>query len=64
MLNARAEAEDHAFMYLLIHEQYFYPHYEAYEPDYRDRVFRGVQWCEEHGYRSSWISDFAFDKVT
>lgn len=64
VLNARAEAEDHAFMYLLIHEQYFYPHYEAYEPDYRDRLFRGVQWCEEHGYRSSWISDFAFDKVT
>ena len=56
-------AEDHAFMYLLIHEQYFYPDYELYESDYRDRVFRAVEWCEKNGYRSSWISDFAFEKM-
>ena len=62
-LDRAAAAEDHAFMYLLIHEQYFYPHYEFYEPDYRERLFRGVKWCEEHGYRSSWISDFAFEKL-
>lgn len=30
---------------------------------YRDRLFPGVKWCEEHGYRSSWISDFAFEKL-
>ena len=52
---------DRAFMYLLIHEQYFYPHYKHYLPDYRDRVLAGVKWCEEHGYRSAWISDFAFE---
>lgn len=54
-------AQDHCFMYLLIHEQYFYDHYECYEPDYRERVFRGVQWCEKNGYRSSWIGAFAFE---
>ncbi len=56
-------SEDHSFMYLLIHEQYFYEDYEVYEPDYRDRVFRGVKWCVDNGYRSSWISDFALEKL-
>ncbi|MBR2476711.1 MAG: hypothetical protein IKB50_01090 [Clostridia bacterium] len=54
-------AEDHCFMYLLIHEQYFYEDFEVYEPDYRERVFRGVEWCVKNGYRSSWIGDFAFE---
>ena len=49
-------------MYLLIHEQYFYPFYEAYLPDYKERVMAGVRWCEEHGYRSKWIEDFAFEE--
>ncbi len=57
------ESEDHAFMYLLIHEQYFYPHYDYYEADYKERLVRGVEWCEKNGYRSSWISDFAFEKM-
>lgn len=60
-LDAFLERQDRAFMYLLIHEQYFYPHFEMYCPDYRERVFEGVRWCVEHGYRSSWISDFAFE---
>lgn len=51
---------DRAFMYLLIHEQYFYPDYVAYLPDYKERLFAGVEWCEEHGYRPSLISDFVF----
>ncbi len=54
--------EDHCFMYLLIHEQYFYEHYENYESDYRDRLVAGIEWCIKNGYRSSWISDFAFEK--
>ncbi len=51
---------DRAFMYLLIHEQYSYPDYAAYLPDYKERLFAGVEWCEEHGYRPALISDFAF----
>ena len=54
--------QDRAFMYLLIHEQYFYPDYPRYLADYKERLFAGVEWCEKHGYRSSWISDFAFEK--
>lgn len=60
-LDTFLEREDCAFMYLLIHEQYFYPHFEMYRPDYRERLFEGVRWCVEHGYRSTFISDFAFD---
>ena len=62
-LDKLALSDDHCFMYLLIHEQYFYPDYEVYEPDYRERVFKGVEWCVRNGYRSSWISDFALEKM-
>lgn len=51
---------DRAFMYLLIHEQYFYPDYPLYLADYKERLFAGVKWCVEHGYRPSLLSDFAF----
>ena len=61
VLDAFLDREDRAFMYLLIHEQYFYPSFEMHRPDYRERVFAGVQLCAEHGYRPSLISDFAFD---
>lgn len=53
--------EDHAFMYLLIHEQYFYKDYIGYQPDYKERIFRTVQWCVGHGYRSAFLSDIAFE---
>ena len=35
----------------MIHEQYFYPDYVAYEPDYRDRVERAIQWVTKRGYK-------------
>ena len=60
-LEKQLQQKDRAFIYLLIHEQYFYKDYQHYLPDYRERLFAGVAFCEEHGYRSSWISDFAFE---
>ncbi len=36
---------------LMIHEQYFYPDYVAYEPDYRQRVERAIDWVSGHGYK-------------
>ncbi|HZT31052.1 MAG TPA: SMP-30/gluconolactonase/LRE family protein [Bryobacteraceae bacterium] len=42
---------------LMIHEQYFYPDYRAYEPDYRQRVERAIQWVTRHGYRPVFYSD-------
>jgi hypothetical protein len=35
----------------MIHEQYFYPDYVAYEPDYRQRVERAIDWVSGHGYK-------------
>ena len=36
---------------LIIHEQYFYPEYRAYEPDYRERVERTIEWVTRRGYK-------------
>lgn len=36
---------------LMIHEQYFYPDYIAYQPDFRQRVERAIRWASERGYR-------------
>ena len=44
-------------MELMIHEQYFYPEYKAYEPDYRVRVERAVEWVTQKGYKPVFYSD-------
>jgi len=38
-------------MELMIHEQYFYPDYVAYQPDFRQRVEQAIRWVSERGYR-------------
>lgn len=53
--------EGKCFHYLLIHEQYFYEDYYMYEPDYRERIFRTVEWCHKNGYRPATISSIAFE---
>ena len=37
---------------LMIHEQYFYPDYPAYQPDYRERVERAIGWVTSRRYES------------
>ena len=54
-------APNHAFHYLLIHEQYFYPHYFNYEPDYRERVFAAVDFCHRNGYRPATLTEVALE---
>lgn len=57
-LDARtAQYPLNGFIDLIIHEQYFYPHFYKYLPDYRDRVEAGIKWCVEHGYESSFRSE-------
>ena len=53
--------ENHCFHYLLIHEQYFYPHYFNYEPDYRERVFAAVDFCHRNGYRPATLTSVALE---
>ena len=55
-------AENHCFHYLLIHEQYFYEHFHKYEHDYKERVFKTVDWCHKHGYKPATISSIAFEE--
>ncbi|MGI6337566.1 MAG: hypothetical protein ACOXZM_11120 [Eubacteriales bacterium] len=38
------------YVEIMIHEQYFYDDYVAFMPNYRERVFAGVEWCVNHGY--------------
>jgi len=42
---------------LIIHEQYFYPEYRAYEPDYRQRVERAIDWVTRRGYKPVFFAD-------
>ena len=45
---------------LCLHEEYFYPHYKAYMPDYYDRFETGIRWCVDNGYEPSFARE-AFD---
>lgn len=40
-----------AMIQMVIHEQYFYPGYAAYEPDYAQRILNMAHWMQEHQYR-------------
>ena len=53
LLADRAADPAHSqLMEVMIHEQYFYPHFVSYLPDYEDRVETCVRWLTENGYRS------------
>lgn len=52
-----ADPHQSEVMELMIHEQYFYPDYVAYEPDYRQRVERAIQWVTRRGYRPVFYED-------
>jgi len=42
---------------LMIHEQYFYPDYRAYQPDFRQRVERAIEWVTRKGYKPVFYSE-------
>jgi hypothetical protein len=50
-----------SFIDLMIHEQYFYPSYHAYQPDFREKVMAAVKWASDNGYKPSFLSDCIFD---
>ncbi len=55
----RVAADPHQseLLELMIHEQYFYPDYVNYEPDYRQRVERAIEWATGKGYQPT-LCDF------
>lgn len=44
-------------MEIMIHEQYFYPHYRAYVADYVERCETAVRWLTENGYEPVFWSE-------
>lgn len=44
----------------LIHEQYFYPDYKAYQPDYFEKIETAVQWAQQNGYHPAFLEECIF----
>jgi len=42
---------------LLSHEQYFWPFYPDYEPDYAQRIEAAIRWTTDHGYTPSFFHE-------
>jgi hypothetical protein len=50
-----------AYMDLLIHEQYFYPFYKNYQPDFRQKVTTAIKWASDKGYKPAFLSECIFN---
>lgn len=44
-------------MNFVTHEQYFYPRFSAYQPDYENKIRTACAWASENGYKPCFISD-------
>ncbi len=45
---------------LMIHEQYFYPHFRGYQPDFKEKIIASVKWAVDQGYEPSFLADSIF----
>lgn len=46
---------------LMIHEQYFYPFYKNYQPDFKQKVLTSVKWASDNGYQPAFLSECVLD---
>jgi hypothetical protein len=46
-----------AYMDVMIHEQYFYPSYTGYQPDFREKVIKTISWVTDNGYKPAFLSE-------
>ncbi|HOJ11178.1 MAG TPA: hypothetical protein PK733_11365 [Clostridiales bacterium] len=60
--NLKKDPHQSGLIEMLIHEQYFYPHYKAYQPEYREKVMTAARWATENGYKPAFWSDVVFEK--
>ena len=49
-----------AYVDLLTHEEYFYPFYSGYQPDYREKVLTAVKWAVNNGYEPAFLEECVF----
>ncbi len=59
--NLKSDSHKPPYADLMIHEQYFYPFYKDYQPDYREKVMTAVRWARDQGYKPSFLSDCVFE---
>jgi hypothetical protein len=45
---------------LMIHEQYYYPDYIAYQPDWKEKVMISVKWAVDNGYKPGFLKECVF----
>jgi hypothetical protein len=45
------------YLDMLVHEQYFYPFYFNYQPDYREKILTAVKWAHDNGYEPAKLGD-------
>lgn len=45
---------------LLVHEQYYYPFYFNYQPDFEGRILTAVQWAVDNGYKPKFLEECIF----
>ncbi len=53
----RANPHEAGFLELMVHEQYFYQDYLAYQPDFKEKLETAVKWASENGYRPAFLSE-------
>lgn len=56
----RSNGHKPSYADLMIHEQYFYPSYFNYQPDFRDKVITAMKWAADNGYKPAFLSECLF----
>jgi hypothetical protein len=51
---------DPHYIDLMIHEQYFYPNYGSFQPDWREKVMTAVKWAVDNGYQPGFLKESVF----
>ena len=49
--------QDRELIKVMIHEQYFYPSYKAYQPDFEEKLTKTFEILSENGYKSSFFEE-------
>lgn len=50
--------KEQPFYQVMIHEQYFYPDYSAYQPDFEQKVESSLEWFRHKGLRSCFLEEW------
>lgn len=53
---------DRKLIKIMIHEQYFYDFYHAYQPDFEEKITAAIEFLNKRGYESAFFEDTLADK--